>query len=311
MAGRPLVSVVIPLYNKADSIPQTLASAQGQIDVDFEIIVVDDGSTDDGARLVEASGASRLRLVRQANAGVSAARNRGVAAAEGKWIAFLDADDIWSHDHLRGLVGAVQEGRTIAGFSNLAQQSCAYRPVINPKVPAQRIDDYFSFALTQNGYPMSSSSVIILRDELLDAGLFAVGLSAGEDIDMWCRLACRGPFAYNARVSAIYHDVRVPGGGVRPAALPLFAERLVGMIRQNKVPPALVESANRYANFLFLEYARQLLDCGQFIEARAVLLNQCRVSDDPARFMKRLVRTWPVGRALFQLGRAALGTSPP
>jgi glycosyltransferase involved in cell wall biosynthesis len=311
MRRKPFVSVVIPLYNKAESILQALCSAASQIDVEFEIIVVDDGSTDGGARLVNASGESSVRLLRQANAGVSAARNRGIVAAEGKWIALLDADDLWSHDHLACLLNAVKDGAAIAAFSNLRLQSRAGRPLIDPRTAAQKVDDYFSFALSNGGYPMTSSSVLVLRDELLAAGLFAVGISAGEDIDMWCRLACRGSFVYNARLSATYHDARSPShaasGGARELARPLFAQRFPDMIREGKVPPTLLESGRRYANFLFLEYARQLLDRDQFAEARAVLLNHCNVSYDTKRFMKRLLRTWPPGRALFQLSQVAQG----
>ena len=309
MRWKPSVSVIIPLYNKADYILKTLGSAASQIDVEFEIVVVDDGSTDGGARLVEISGGPRVRLIQQANAGVSAARNRGIAAAEGKWIALLDADDLWSRDHLTCLLNAVEDSTAIAAFSNLGLQSRAGRPLIDRKIPAQKVDDYFSFALSNGGYPMSSSSALVLRDELLAAGLFAVGVSAGEDIDMWCRLACRGPFVYNAKLSATYHDALSPSnlasGGAREITRPLFARRLPTMIREGKVPPALVESGQRYANFLFLEYARQLLDCDQFVEARAVLLNHCNVSYDSKRFMKRLLRTLPPGRALFQLSQAA------
>jgi glycosyltransferase involved in cell wall biosynthesis len=310
---RPFVSVVIPLYNKADFILKTLWAAASQIDVEFEIIIVDDGSTDGGARLVELSGGPRLRLIRQANAGVSAARNRGITAAEGKWIALLDADDMWSPNHLACLLNAVEDSPAIAAFSNVRLQSRAGRPLVNGKVAEQTIDDYFSFALSNGGYPMSTSSILVLKDELLAAGLFAVGIPTGEDIDMWCRLACQGPFVYNAKLSATYNDAHSPTrrtiGGAREVARPLFAQRFPNMIREGRVPPALVESGRRYANFLFLEYARQLLDCDQFLEARAVLLNHCNVSYDPNRFMKRLLRTWPPGRVLFQLSRVAQGAS--
>ena len=307
MSGKPFVSVVIPLYNKADFISKTLRSAVSQIDVEFEIVVVDDGSTDGGARLVESSGGPRLRLIQQANAGVSAARNRAIAAAEGKWIAFLDADDLWSRDHLAGLLNAAKGG-TVATFSNVQLQSRAGRPLIDRKVKAQRVDDYFSFALSNGGYPTATSSILVLRDELLAAGLFAVGISAGEDIDMWCRLACQGPIVYNAKLSATYNDALSPSNrAIREVTRPFFAQRLPNMVREGRVPPALVESSRRYANFLLLEYARQLLDSGQFVEARAVLLNQCHVSYDSSRFVKRLLRTWPPGRALFQLSRVALG----
>src|SRR5258708_18042665 len=186
MRRKPFVSVVIPLYNKADFILKTLCSAVSQIDVEFEIVIVDDGSTDGGARLVETSGVPGLRLFQQANAGVSAARNRGIAAAEGKWIAFLDADDLWSHDHLAGLLNATDDRTAIAAFSHHALESRAGRPSIDRKIAAQKVDDYFSFALSNGGYPMSSSSNLVLRDELLAAGLFAVGIPAGGESKMWC-----------------------------------------------------------------------------------------------------------------------------
>jgi glycosyltransferase involved in cell wall biosynthesis len=143
MRTNPFVSVVIPLYNKADVILTTLGSVLNQIEVVFEIIVVDDGSTDDGARLVGVSGGPRLRLIHQPNAGVSAARNRGIAAAEGKWIALLDADDLWSRDHLVYLLKAAEASAAIAAFSNLRLESRAGRPLIDPKIAAQNIGDYF------------------------------------------------------------------------------------------------------------------------------------------------------------------------
>ena len=93
-------SIVIPLYNKQDCIRQALDCVFNQSFQDFEVIVVDDGSTDRGAEIVREYKDERLRLVSQKNSGVSAARNAGIAAAHNSWIAFLDADDIWTHLHL-------------------------------------------------------------------------------------------------------------------------------------------------------------------------------------------------------------------
>lgn len=296
----PVVSVVVPLYNKAHSILKTLSSVANQDRTEFELIVVDDGSTDGSAELVEEAGIPDLRLIRQANAGVSAARNRGIAAAQGKWIAFLDGDDLWSSDHLEGLLQPAEGTAAIAVISNLRLESRAGKPLINPAVSPQLVNDYFSFALSNGNYPASSSSIMVRRDELIEAGLFPEGITTGEDIDMWCRLACRGPFFYNARISATYTDDC--SSGYRPTA-PLFAQSLPELMRSGTVPATLVESAKRYANFLMLEYARQLLDHGQYNEARAVLLNDCVAGYDARRFLKRLTRTFPLGRMLFRLSR--------
>src|ERR1017187_2762295 len=94
------VSVIVPLYNKSTWIDRCLDSILGQTFTHFEIVVVDDGSTDDGPAKVAARGDERIRLIRQANAGPGAARNRGVSEARGELIAMLDADDAWDSDYL-------------------------------------------------------------------------------------------------------------------------------------------------------------------------------------------------------------------
>src|SRR5579885_1362295 len=101
----PRLSVVIPLYNKAPHVARAIESVQRQSVRDFELIVVDDGSTDGGAGIVGAIDDSRIRLITQPNAGASAARNRGVGEARGELIAFLDADDTHNPLFLEEILG--------------------------------------------------------------------------------------------------------------------------------------------------------------------------------------------------------------
>ena len=95
-----MISGIIPLYNKAESIATALDCVLAQTYQDFEVVVVDDGSTDKGATIVEQYTDPRIRLVCQENAGVSAARNKGIEEAKGEYVAFLDADDEWMPEYL-------------------------------------------------------------------------------------------------------------------------------------------------------------------------------------------------------------------
>ncbi|RYY49747.1 MAG: glycosyltransferase family 2 protein, partial [Comamonadaceae bacterium] len=104
----PRFSIIVPLHNKAPYIGVTLASALAQDWQDFEVIVVDDGSTDEGAAIVAAIPDPRIRLVCQANAGVSVTRNRAIDLARGEWTVFLDADD-WQHPAYLAQLVATQQ----------------------------------------------------------------------------------------------------------------------------------------------------------------------------------------------------------
>lgn len=103
------VSVIVPLYNKGPYVERALSSILTQSYTDFEVIVVDDGSTDDGPARIQSFSDSRIRLVQQANAGPGAARNRGISQAQGELIAFLDADDAWMPDYLKTSVQMLDE----------------------------------------------------------------------------------------------------------------------------------------------------------------------------------------------------------
>lgn len=306
LASDPAVSIVVPLYGKADVIGQTVEAVLRQTFAAFELIVVDDGSQDGGGEVVAAFTDPRIRLIRQANAGSAAARNRGVAAARADWIAFLDADDLWAGRHLENLLAAASKGDAVAVFANHLLASRA-APVMKADIPDQRVDDVFAFLLATYPYAVHSSSVLVARNALIRAGLFPVGAVMGEDTDTWCRLAFEGPFRYVAEPTAVYRDghptsVLAHQSRRRPLPPP-FDRTLTARLRHGTVPPHLVRSAGRYRNFLMLEYARQLLDIGEADAARDILRRHCRLADDPLRYAKRFLRTWAFGHRLYALSR--------
>jgi glycosyltransferase involved in cell wall biosynthesis len=194
----PEVSVVIPTRDRSRLLALTLRSVRWQRGVDLEVLVVDDGSTDDTAEVVAAITDPRIRLVRQPVAqGVSAARNRGIAEAGGTWVAFLDDDDLWAPDKLvRQLQAAHQTGRAwvYTGEVNVDQQL----RVIDggPPAPPDRVIERLG---RHNAVPAGASNVLVHADALDRAGDFDTGLRNNEDWDMWIRLARLGPPAWVCR----------------------------------------------------------------------------------------------------------------
>lgn len=227
-------SIVIPLYNKAPYIANTVASALAQTFTDFEVIVVDDGSSDGGAELVEAMLDPRLRLVRQPNAGVAAARNHGIALAQGEWVAFLDADD-WHHpQHLANLLLAQEscpDADTVAAdFVPVADTEGRW-PMPWPIPPGppevERITDLP--LRWMRGPSIFTSAVAVRRTRLLQMQpCFPPGESQGEDLDVWFRLAEQAPVAL-IHTPMVAYRIAVRGSLSRqhvPLTLPPALQRM-------------------------------------------------------------------------------------
>jgi glycosyltransferase involved in cell wall biosynthesis len=204
-------SVVIPLYNKEATIERALRSVLSQTVQDFEIVVVNDGSTDNGQVIIESITDPRIRLIHQKNQGVSAARNRGVAEATHDLIAFLDADDEWLPEfletmrrlYLRYPSCGLYATRYLFGTSNGKRL-----PAIVRGLPADFvgiINGYFRIAARSHP-PLHSSAVCVRRSVLLQIGGFPVGVISGEDLLTWARIAVRFPLAYCMSCLSIFHQ---------------------------------------------------------------------------------------------------------
>lgn len=205
-----MISVVIPLYNKESSIASALVSVLAQTYQDFEVVVVDDGSTDSGAAIVEGYTDARIRLIRQENAGVSAARNKGIAEAKGEYVAFLDADDEWMPEFLAEIVALQREfPECRAQATNYTFNSYgAKSPSILRRIPFQGdhgvLTNYFEVASCSHP-PVWTSAVCIERALLQEIGGFPVGVKSGEDLWVWAHVAVRTQWAYSMKAMAQYN----------------------------------------------------------------------------------------------------------
>ncbi len=205
-----MISVVIPLYNKVQSIQKTLDSVLSQTYQNFEILVVDDGSTDGSAEVAEemlktfCPSSIVFRLIRKSNGGVSSARNEGILAAKGEYIAFLDADDLWHPEYLETL------SRLIQDYPDAAIYGIGYTKLDGDEIPhgmecstaRGEIKDVW------NNYPdcWTGSSSSSSRVRLIEAGMFDVRMAYGEDIDMWWRLLLSGKGVYDNKILAFYRQ---------------------------------------------------------------------------------------------------------
>jgi glycosyltransferase involved in cell wall biosynthesis len=199
----PEVSVVIPTFNRWQLLSRALDSVVRQVDVDLEVLVVDDGSDDASVSFVAAHTDPRVRLLRQeSNQGVARARNRGVAAARGTWIAFLDDDDFWAPTRLREHLGTM----TAAGASWGYGSAIAVGPTGNWRFRMRVPSDEIAAGLLELNVVGPPSTAIVHRDLLDAAGGFDDQLSVLADWDLWVRLAALGPAAYCAEPLVAYWD---------------------------------------------------------------------------------------------------------
>ena len=190
----PEVSVIIPTYNSARYLSDAVDSVLAQTFKDFEVLVIDDGSTDDTESLMSRYGAA-VRCIHQENAGVAVARNRGIRESHGRYVAFLDADDTWLPDKLTKEVRALDLNRDYrACYSAFAVADCDLVPfdVNNSKREGSALKDL----LLRGNVIATPSTVMCERALFAETGGFDPALSQCADWDMWVRLAALTEFLY-------------------------------------------------------------------------------------------------------------------
>ena len=208
----PTVSIIIPAYNVAPFIGETLASVSVQTFTDYEVIVVNDGSpdTEDFERALGPY-VDRISYIKQENRGASAARNTGLRAARGELIAFLDADDLWSPTYLEEQLKFIREyGCDLACadamiFGVSADAGRSYMDSLMEAAPSEGRVTFLELVSADRS--LITSGVVVRRDLIMEVGLFNESLRNAQDFDLWLRLARHGArLAYQRKVLLSYRS---------------------------------------------------------------------------------------------------------
>lgn len=200
----PKISVIIPLYNKREFIGQTIKSVLDQSFCDFELLIVDDGSTDDSARIVTAIKDSRIRLIEKTNGGVSSARNRGLEEAIGEWIFFLDADDFIYPNALDILIKCsllnINSNLILANFcavkNGVSKIQCKYNKI-------GKLNDTLKLFWEKKIY-VRIGSFIVKKQLVFDNECFDEKLSLYEDLELLLKLMSDNHILYTNEVILDY-----------------------------------------------------------------------------------------------------------
>jgi len=204
-------SVVIPAYNVQDYIAETLVSVFAQTFTDFEVVVVNDGSTDHTSEVLAGITDSRLRIINQANGGECRARNRGMAEAKGRFLAFLDADDIWLPYHLQLAHGFFESHPDACWYASIPKGFRGEMPAEMLKLPSPAVPR-FQMKSFYDGVSILPSSTCILRSAVKEANLFEPDMKSGGDRMGWLRFCLTtGDGLGILQHATVYYRTQRPG----------------------------------------------------------------------------------------------------
>ncbi|WP_298498875.1 glycosyltransferase family 2 protein [uncultured Algibacter sp.] len=205
---KPFFSVIIPLYNKEKFIEATLKSVLNQNFKNFEVIIVDDGSSDSSFKVVSQIKDSKTSIFKQENKGVSFARNLGIEKAKGKYIALLDADDYWHTNHLLELKKLIDTFPKAGLFCNnyeVYYTDTIYKPAkfnFDFKEDCLIVKDFFKASVTNS--VAWTSGVAFTKEKFNAVGGFNTILKTAQDLDLWIKLALKYDVAFNPIITMSY-----------------------------------------------------------------------------------------------------------
>ncbi|PZM15566.1 glycosyltransferase family 2 protein [Rhizobium tubonense] len=190
LSNSPIFSVVIPVYNRADLVLNAIKSVLDQSLQDFEILIIDDGSTDDVASSILSVQDQRIRLFRQSNAGASSARNAGIDLASSRYIAFLDSDDLFLPHHLETVKVLLEKSDDVAAYAPVIVRRGSGRAFVKPPRAIRSDEDMAIYLICDRGFVQTSG--LALRSETAKRVKYREDAIFGDDTDFAIRLQLAG-----------------------------------------------------------------------------------------------------------------------
>jgi glycosyltransferase involved in cell wall biosynthesis len=297
----PKVSAIIPTYNRADLLPRAIESVLGQTLRDLELIVVDDGSTDNTREIVERFAQRDNRIIylwRQNSGGPAAPRNSGIERATGKYVAFLDHDDEWMPSKLEEQVRLFEASPPEIGFV-----ACDYLIIIGTggnsiskyRLPAPEGGSLFR-TLLENDFIRTATVVMVRKDVFENVGGFDVSLPCGEDTEMWLRIAERYQFASVTNFLAKHYHHRM-NTTLRTPRIAL-AESMEAILRTHR------SMCERYPGAYSLrlgQVAASYCAAGELKKGRGYYLQSIRFNASNLKSWLSLITSYVFGRIPFRV----------
>ncbi len=257
-----MISVVIPLYNKEKFIAETIQSVLNQTFKDFELLIVNDGSTDDALKIIKSFNDDRLNIISIENSGVSVARNTGIKNARYHWIAFLDADDWWAPTFLEEIFNAINGYPNNKLFASgrsrvFNTQVERYKHKFLPKNGETNVINYFK--VISKYLPLINSSNVVIKKSLFkEIGYFREGQKKHEDHDLWMRLCVNEDVVFINKNLSFYRKTELNSASATYYQSDDFCLYLETILEVNKK----ISNTNQvffktyYNNFVLLTYIK-------------------------------------------------------
>jgi hypothetical protein len=289
----PRVSVILPVFNGAQTITQAIDSVRAQTFTDFEIVAVDDGSADASLEVLRPYG-DAVKILHQERRGPSAARNLGVANSTGEYLGFLDADDWWKPDFLARMVAALEHEReSVMAYCDLQLVDSLGKPFLTSLMAVRENRPPTVQDMLDALWPIMPSGVLIRRGALAAVGGYPEPLYAFEDVYLWLLLREKGPFAYVKEELACWRfahfpaPLKPPGG--QEAAGRIFRQMV--MARYGLDPVRHVRARERAPRSILGYIGLDALAHGDRATARNAFMRAIRLDPYRVRNYMRLART--------------------